>query len=721
MKKNKTILIASSSMMAAGVAHGAIVYTYVNQSYDPASSGYNLDLDGNGTADYKIFFDANNSTKPCVLGTFTGSGSSYPGSFPNPTPYVLNELDMNAGYPANPNNNENNGLPVMTFGTPITSQTIAGAYSLSIGDPAGDKYGKNEGYLHVNGDQMQVGQWPSSVDTVGYVGLVMVDNSVSPANTNYGWVHLDLNYTQLTAELTVIDYAYQTIANSNILAGDAGFTNPVIIVSPTNQTLVAGSTVTMNVYAFGNPTPAYQWMSGPAGSSNYTNVPNAGNFFGVNTPTLVISNVVPADQLDYVVVLTNIYSSTNSPPATLTVNGAGVAGPAPSQQFIYAGFPAQFTVTDLGGGTITNQWQFKGANLSNVGVYSGATTTNLLISSVNSADAGNYQAFVSTPYGSVPSSVASLGIVYPDGSLYESNVLAFGAVDYYRLDETSGTNAWDFIGGKNGTYGPDAVLGAAGPTAATGFPGFASTNYAATFFYSDPNDLLPLLPWNLDTNTITITAWIYPNPAVNENNGGIVFYANTNNMVCGIRYDGGYGNTNGISDGNIGYNWGNVLGTYDWNSGITAPHNQWSLVALAVSPTNATLYIYSASGLQSATNYTSNPPVLFNGTEYIGTYPEEGALGNNNFVGNIDEVAIFPSTLSPYQIMALYDAGLNIVLPPPPSPITISSVGTNIQLQWTGGTLLQATNLLGPWMTNTTAKSPYTVSPTNAQEFFRTQ
>ena len=42
----------------------------------------------------------------------------------------------------------------------------------------------------------------------------------------------------------------------------------------------------------------------------------------------------------------------------------------------------------------------------------------------------------------------------------------------------------------------------------------------------------------------------------------------------------------------------------------------------------------------------------------------------------------------------------------------------NPVLNWLNGTLLEATNLLGPWVTNSAA-SPYTVVPTNAQQFFR--
>jgi hypothetical protein len=44
--------------------------------------------------------------------------------------------------------------------------------------------------------------------------------------------------------------------------------------------------------------------------------------------------------------------------------------------------------------------------------------------------------------------------------------------------------------------------------------------------------------------------------------------------------------------------------------------------------------------------------------------------------------------------------------------------GTNAAMNWAAGTLLEATNLSGPWTTNPVV-SPYTVSPTNTQKFYR--
>ena len=55
-------------------------------------------------------------------------------------------------------------------------------------------------------------------------------------------------------------------------------------------------------------------------------------------------------------------------------------------------------------------------------------------------------------------------------------------------------------------------------------------------------------------------------------------------------------------------------------------------------------------------------------------------------------------------------------------PLTFSVVrsGPNLVLNWPAGILLQAPTLLGPWTTNNAASPPsYTVSPTNASQFFR--
>jgi hypothetical protein len=53
------------------------------------------------------------------------------------------------------------------------------------------------------------------------------------------------------------------------------------------------------------------------------------------------------------------------------------------------------------------------------------------------------------------------------------------------------------------------------------------------------------------------------------------------------------------------------------------------------------------------------------------------------------------------------------------SVITIQTIAGNVVLTWPSGTLLEATNLIGPWAINL-ANSPYTNSPSAAQKFYRT-
>jgi len=58
---------------------------------------------------------------------------------------------------------------------------------------------------------------------------------------------------------------------------------------------------------------------------------------------------------------------------------------------------------------------------------------------------------------------------------------------------------------------------------------------------------------------------------------------------------------------------------------------------------------------------------------------------------------------------------------PPPVRLSIQPIGQgNLLLTWPYGTLLEATNVTGPWATNTQA-SPLTVTPNGPQKFYRVQ
>jgi hypothetical protein len=145
------------------------------------------------------------------------------------------------------------------------------------------------------------------------------------------------------------------------------------------------------------------------------------------------------------------------------------------------------------------------------------------------------------------------------------------------------------------------------------------------------------------------------------------------------------------------------------------PVNQWSFVALVVQPASATLYLINASGGQSATHILSHNNAAVGDSSYIGTDPY--ARTARIFNGLIDEVAVFNYSLTPAQIQQLYASGTVL----PQVQVGIQYSGPNLDLNWPQGTLLQAENLMGPWVPVPNALSPYSVSvtPTNTSMFYR--
>jgi hypothetical protein len=109
---------------------------------------------------------------------------------------------------------------------------------------------------------------------------------------------------------------------------------PTITTQPQSQTVNAGSSVTFNVVATGNPSPTYQWAKGGTAIT------------GATGSSYTISSTTTADAGNYTVTVSNSSGSVLSATATLTVNtpvtppstggggGGGGGGGAPSVWFV---------------------------------------------------------------------------------------------------------------------------------------------------------------------------------------------------------------------------------------------------------------------------------------------------------------------------------------------------------------------------------------------------
>jgi hypothetical protein len=385
----------------------------------------------------------------------------------------------------------------------------------------------------------------------------------------------------------------------------------------------------------------------------------------------------------------------------------------PVSSGLYAGQTARFQAVALGSSPLSYQWKKNGADVTNGGNVSGALTDSLTISNVALGNAGDYTLVVTNQAGtanSVTSAPANLTVVAaPAPGTYAYTVLTHQPLAYWRLDDTGNpaTNApaYDYAGGLIGIYeagSSNGFSGIAGPRPPA-FSGFAATNHAVQTTGLGDNTTptwVTIPPLNLNTNTVTLTGWIYPN-------GSQVDYAGL--LVSSSDAGFGYGGDFSGNAGQLIYWWNNGS-TYTYQSGLVIPSNQWSFVAVVIEPTKASLYLGSGGALSSAVNSASQTSEAWAGEAHIGHQPGRAA-DDRVFNGSIDEVAVFNYAFTPAQVLNLYQTAFAPTL-------TIQKVGANVELTWPQGTLLEASDVSGPYTTNGNS-SPYIFTPTDAKKFFR--
>jgi hypothetical protein len=333
---------------------------------------------------------------------------------------------------------------------------------------------------------------------------------------------------------------------------------------------------------------------------------------------------------------------------------------------VYAGGTATFRGL-AGGVPASYQWYQGTTALTDGGRTSGSATTTLKITGVTGGDVGSYSLVANNSLGSVTSSPAALTLVSYTANSFPEQIVTNGPYAYWRLNDpgdptTNYAAVYDYVGGLNGIYGRASLggfNGIAGPQG-TSFPGFENGNSALHTANGTVQSWVMAPPLAVNTNTVTMCAWVYPTgPQVA--NSGILFSRTTNGDVCGF----GIGGTANNPVNAIGYTWNNSATTANFASGLAIPSNMWSFVGVAISPTNAILWVYNASGLFSTntypgyTNNIQHTNGQFNGFTSIGTDPNNTAATNRIFSGYIDEVAVFKTTLPLTEIYSLYKKALH--------------------------------------------------------------
>jgi uncharacterized repeat protein (TIGR03803 family) len=104
---------------------------------------------------------------------------------------------------------------------------------------------------------------------------------------------------------------------------------PVIVLQPTNQTVLPGASASFSVAAVGNTPYLYHWQA------NGTNLTNGVNFSGVTNSTLTVSNVSTANAGNYSVIVSNTIGSVASTGAVLSVISVTAPGIAMSTMWSF--------------------------------------------------------------------------------------------------------------------------------------------------------------------------------------------------------------------------------------------------------------------------------------------------------------------------------------------------------------------------------------------------
>ncbi len=409
-----------------------------------------------------------------------------------------------------------------------------------------------------------------------------------------------------------------------------------------------------------------------------------------NVLTVSSSGLITAVSNGTATVSTTLSGITGTSSLITVSPGAPIITQQPTASLtLLVGATLHASVANIGNPPFTYYW-FTNNGPAPVSVSSSPTLTLANLQLINS---GSYVCVVSNDYGTTPSSALTLTVVAP--SAYQQTMLSLGPVAYWPLNETSGTNAYDLIGGHNGTYTGTYLLGQTGPTNA-----FFGSSGSALFDGTSGHVDIPGTSFNL-TNAVTMVAWV--------------------EVFSGPTFDGliGHGDSSwrttidpsGQPGGNDGAAQSDAT---DPSSSPGVNDGTWHMVAYSYTGVpgqndNGSLYV---DGVLVANNTITIAPAGNNLDVWIGGSPDYGDRFLPAYIAN---AAIFNQSLSAAQVQGIYNgvAVLN------PQTISITHSGSNVVLTWQTGTLLEATNLLGPWTTNSAAASGYTVPATNAAKFFR--
>ncbi|MGH7967902.1 MAG: LamG-like jellyroll fold domain-containing protein, partial [Limisphaerales bacterium] len=375
----------------------------------------------------------------------------------------------------------------------------------------------------------------------------------------------------------------------------------------------------------------------------------------------------------YFVVVTNGYGSATSTVAQVTIFGSPVVTDQTTTTLhIFAGASPTLRAK-VSGPAPAFQWSL------NSSAIPGATSSSYTIANIQAG--GTYTCVILNSYGSTAITPITVSVLAAPAAPFPTSVLADQPLSYFRLDEGSGTVAYDYVDGLNLTYtnvqlGMPGYSSTADPSetaAGFGFVTYDGSHYDNNYAGNAPS----LLDFGAPTNSsvqFSVEAWVNASSpqstdagiiSLGYGNGGEQF-----NLDCGstdpahkfrffVRDSSGAVHVANGSVAPTDGNWHHVVGVCDEANGQIRLYIDGKL--------DVTSSIVTNSGILGATSPLS-----------IGSRQSGNSTGyDNQFVGSIDDVAVCAHALSSSQVLAhYYGAGFTPVITMQPTNTTANEGAT---------------------------------------------
>ena len=534
----------------------------------------------------------------------------------------------------------------------------------------------------VNGDAQSfagAGNWGSATGAGGFGGTGHFSVTVGVANDGSATVEYAKNGQVFnTASLTSSDVS-QIIGVGMPIYNAAATVNNFkveILLAPTtavtlapSNSVYAGTPVTVNAGASGAFPLTYQWLTDNGGAT-YSNV-------GTNGPTLTVDTSVLSGTYHYEVIATNVYGAVTSAPVALTVTPSAPmlsADTFPLAQTSYTGEAAGFSAS-FAGPSLTLHWQHSAnANGSGATNLPGQTSTVLTLTGLSLGQSGYYRLQASNSFGGpVNSSWAKLTVLdstAQTNAIYIDSFSRSGGLDASSPD-VADSNAAPWSANSDWTTTGAAAQGV--NTTDPYFCGFPITLSPSTT-YQISCDVLALSSTDGDP-----TRWF-----------GLGFFTSSSSSSTlwdSIQDALHIGQVNGYGQSFAG--WGS------WNT------------------------LYDPAGTGGTGHYSVTIAVAADSSATL-VFGKNGAAFRMASLSSSDVGAIAGAGIMVYHTSAtINNFRVESSVPLLPPVVTMQSSVTNLLLNWTAGaTLLETTNLIGPWSTNASAP-PLTITPTDPQHFYR--